>query len=60
VVQGSNENLVRRNKKMNTISRDSNLRVIWVPFYYSTYAKCKVTQLIPNLINFKSLIMSKK
>ena len=30
------------------------------PFYYSTYAKCKVTQSFPILITFKPLIMSKK
>ena len=32
----------------------------WVPFYYSTYAKFKVTQLFPSLITFKPLIMSNK
>jgi len=31
---------------------------LWVPLYYSTYAKREVTQLFPNLINFNSLIMS--
>jgi len=32
---------------------------IWVPFYYSTYAKCKVTQSFPILITVKPLIKSK-
>ena len=32
----------------------------WVPFYYSTYANCKVTQLFPIVITFKPLIMYKK
>jgi len=29
-------------------------------FYYSTYAKCKVTQSFPILITFKPLIMSNR
>jgi len=34
-------------------------RKSWVPFYYSTFATCKVTQSFPILITFKPQIMTK-
>ena len=46
-------------KKQHT-DNTSKLIKTRVPFYCNTCAKCKVTQLFPNLINFKPLIISKK